>query len=275
MRIGPGPTGSAGVATAITAITAIAPIAGITVRFRTAPPLSSRFYDRRRALVRPYPTWRSAEILYRYLLLSGSLAVARRHHGVDQPVLDGLLGGHEAGAAGFAQHLVDVLAGMARDDLRHSPGHVEDLAGGDLDVRGRAAEAAGALVDHDLRVRQRVALAGRAAAEDHRPGAHPHAETDRRHIRLDVLHGVIDRHPGIRRPAWRVHVEEDVAAGILRVEMEQLGRDQVRDLVVHLLAQEHDSLAQQARVDVEGALPAPVLLDDHRNNGAHDHGNLL
>ena len=63
--------------------------------------------------------------------------------------------------------------------------------------------------------------------------------------------------------------------GCLRVEVQQLGGDQVRDLVVDLLAEEHDALAQQARIDVERTLPAPVLLDDHRHDRSHQHFDLL
>ena len=46
--------------------------------------------------------------------------------------------------------------------------------------------------------------------------------------------------------------------GILRLEEEELRRDQVRDVVVDLLAEEDDALAQEPRVDVERALVAPV-----------------
>ena len=52
-------------------------------------------------------------------------------------------------------------------------------------------------------------------------------------------------------------------------------RDEVRDLVVHLLAEEDDSLAQQPRVDVERALTAAVGLEHHRYYGSHHHGSLL
>jgi len=53
--------------------------------------------------------------------------------------------------------------------------------------------------------------------------------------------------------------------------MKQLRSDQVRDLVVHLLTEEHDPLAEQARIDVEGALRASVLLDHHRYDRSDQH----
>src|SRR5215212_3668437 len=51
--------------------------------------------------------------------------------------------------------------------------------------------------------------------------------------------------------------------------MEQLGHDQVRDLVVHGRAEEDDPLVEEAGVDVERALPTGGLLDDHRYEWAH------
>jgi hypothetical protein len=58
--------------------------------------------------------------------------------------------------------------------------------------------------------------------------------------------------------------------------VDQLCHHQVRDVVVDLLADEHDALVEQARVDVEGTLAAGRLLQDHGNErglGAADlHG---
>src|SRR5437773_10769858 len=56
--------------------------------------------------------------------------------------------------------------------------------------------------------------------------------------------------------------------------MEELGDDEVRDLVVDRGAQKDDPLVEQARVDVEGALAARGLLDHHGNQRTHA-GSLL
>ena len=80
--------------------------------------------------------------------------------------------------------------------------------------------------------------------------------------RADVLHDVVDRHAGVGHAPGRVDVELDVLLGVLGLEEEHLGDDQVGHLVVDLLAQEDDALAQQLRVDVEGPV-APVALLDH------------
>ena len=51
--------------------------------------------------------------------------------------------------------------------------------------------------------------------------------------------------------------------------MEQFGDGQVGDLVVDRAAEEDDPLAQEAGVDVEGALAARGLLDDDGDQRAH------
>ena len=92
----------------------------------------------------------------------------------------------------------------------------------------------------------------------------------------DVLHDVVDRHAGVRQAAGGVDVEMDVLVRVLRFEVEDLGHDQVGDLVVDLLAEEHDALLEQQRVDVEGAVAAAGLVDDGRDEGLVEvHVGLL
>ena len=57
--------------------------------------------------------------------------------------------------------------------------------------------------------------------------------------------------------------------GVLRLEVDELGNDEVGDVLADLGAEEDDPLVKQPRVDVEGALAARALLDHHRNQGAH------
>ena len=124
-------------------------------------------------------------------------------------------------------------------------------------------------MDQDSRVRQRHPLSFRAAGEKQRSHAHRDADADRLHVRLDELHRVVDRETGIHRAARRVDVEEDVLVRIVRLQMQELGDHEVRDLVVHGGPEEDDALGEQARVDVEGALAARGLLDHHRDQRAH------
>ena len=116
---------------------------------------------------------------------------------------------------------------------------------------------------------QRHALALGAARQQQRAHRHRDADADRLHVGLDELHRVVDREARVHRPARRVDVQRDVLVRVLGLEVQQLGDDQVRDLVVHGCPQEDDALVQQPAVDVEGALASRRLLDHHGDKGAH------
>ena len=121
------------------------------------------------------------------------------------------------------------------------------------------------------RVRQRRALALRARRQQQRAHRHRHADAHRRDVGLDELHRVVDREARVDAAAGRVDVDRDVLVGILALQVQQLGDDEVRDLVVDRRAEEDDPLVEQPRVDVELALAARGALDDHRDqrHGRH------
>ena len=108
----------------------------------------------------------------------------------------------------------------------------------------------GRLVHHDPRVRQRVALALGAGAEQELAHRRGQAHADRGDVVGDVVHGVVDRHAGVDRATGAVDVQEDVGLGVLGGQQQQLGADRVGVLVAHLGAEEDDPLAQQPLVDV-------------------------
>ena len=56
----------------------------------------------------------------------------------------------------------------------------------------------------------------------------------------DELHRVVDREPGIHDAARRVDVDRDVLVGVLRLEVEELRDDEVRDLVVDRRSEKDD-----------------------------------
>ena len=116
---------------------------------------------------------------------------------------------------------------------------------------------------------QGEALALRAAGEQERAHRHRDADARRLHVGADELHRVVDREARVDDAARRVDVDRDVLVGVVGLEVQQLGDDEVRDLVVDRGADEDDALAQQAGVDVERALAARVLLDD---DGDERHG---
>ena len=69
-------------------------------------------------------------------------------------------------------------------------------------------------------------------------------------VGLDELHGVVDRHAGRHRAARAVDVQPDVPLGVVAGQVQQLGADDVGDVVVDLGAEEDDALAQEAVEDL-------------------------
>ena len=100
------------------------------------------------------------------------------------------------------------------------------------------------------------------------------ADADGRDAGLDVLHGVVDRHAGSHHAARRVDVHADRLRRVLALEEQQLCGDERRHAVFHLARDEHDAFAQQAAENVEAALTAAGLLDNHRHQraGGPRHG---
>src|SRR6266571_7976161 len=139
-------------------------------------------------------------------------------HIVDDSVLLGLLGIHEVVALHVLGDLLHRLPGVVGDDLLEAPLEADDLARLDLDIGPLPLEAARNLVDQDLGVRQRHPLSFRAAAQEESPHRHRDPDADRRYVRLDELHRVVDREAGVDRSARRVDVDRDVLVGVLRLE---------------------------------------------------------
>src|SRR5262245_147816 len=181
---------------------------------------------------------------------------------VDDPVVLCLDRAHDEVAVGVVRNLLDGLVGVVRHDLVEELARPDDLLGLDLDVDGLAGCATVGLVDQDARVRERVALAVRARRQQHRRRRRGLADADRLHVRLDVLHRVVDREQRRDLAPGRVDVHGDVLVGVFALEMQQLGDHQVRDRVVDRRAEEDDALLEQPGVDVEGTLAAVGLLDD-------------
>src|SRR5205807_9968174 len=124
------------------------------------------------------------------------------------------------------------------------------------------------LVDVDPRVRQRRPPDLGAGHQQDGAEAGGPAYRHRRDRGRDVLHRVVDRKAGRDRPARRVDVYLDLLLRVVRGEEDQLGDDQVGQDVVDGPADDHDPVAQQAGVDVEGALAvAALVLDDGGDPG--------
>ena len=83
--------------------------------------------------------------------------------------------------------------------------------------------------------------------------------------RPDELHRVVHRKAGGHMAARRVDVHRDFLLRILRFEEQELRDDNRGHHILDHAGHEDDALFQKPRIDIEGALAAVRLLDDHRD----------
>ena len=114
----------------------------------------------------------------------------------------------------------------------------------DLNVGGLALGAAGHLMDHDLGVGQRLALALGARRQQESAHGGRHADANGGHVALQVLHGIVDGHAGVHRAARTVDIEHDIRVRVLHFQEQHLRHDQVGRIIGNLAAQEDDPVLQ-------------------------------
>ena len=83
-------------------------------------------------------------------------------------------------------------------------------------------------------------LPGAPPARSSARDAHRDPAADRLHVGRDELHRVVDRQAGVDLAARRVDVHADVAVGVGGLQVQELGDDEVGDLVVDRRAEEDD-----------------------------------
>ena len=127
---------------------------------------------------------------------------------------------------------LDRLLGMEGESLVEPLSPAEDLPGMDLDIGCLTLKYTKGLMDQHAGVGQCPSLALGSACQEH--GAHRRGlpDADGGHVAADVVHGVIDGHAGSDDASRAVDVEEDVFLGVLTLEVEELGHDQVGNLIV-------------------------------------------
>jgi len=91
-------------------------------------------------------------------------------------------------------------------------------------------------MNHHRRVLQRIPVPLLPTSQEQTAHTRRHAHTERMHRRGDVLHRVVYRQAGRDGPARRVDVQLDWFARVLRLEEEELGREERGCLVVDLLS---------------------------------------
>lgn len=178
--------------------------------------------------------------------LTGSL-----YYSVNQTIFQRLLRAHKVISVHIIEQLFILLPRHSCILMRKILPNPQDLLRLDLNITRLSLRAAHRLMNHDPRMRQRKPLSLFPTAQQKRRHRRRQPHIDRHNIRLDMLHGIINRHSRDDRPPRRVDVQVDGLGVVLRLEVQHDRDDLVRDLVVDFLAQEDDALAVQPVVDVD------------------------
>ncbi|CDN42670.1 hypothetical protein BN871_BS_00270 [Paenibacillus sp. P22] len=184
---------------------------------------------------------------------------------VDQTVCLGFVRAHEVVAVRIPVDLLVRLSCAVDIDLVQLLLGLENPVRVDLDVRGLASNAAQRLMDHDLAVGKREALALGSCGQQQGPHAGGHAYADRGNIRLDELHCIINTHAGRDRTAGRVDVQVDILLRIVSRKEEQLGDDGIGDVIVDGAAKKDNPVLEETGIDIVRSFTAVCLFDYDRD----------
>src|SRR5579872_97677 len=185
---------------------------------------------------------------------------------VNNTVFLPLLRAHDVVPFGVILDTLQGLTGVVRQYLVEALAGAQQLPGVNIDIRRLAAQALHPrLMNKDAGIGEGVPLPLGAGREQH--GGHRRRLPDAvgRHVRLDELHRVVDRHAGRHDAARAVDVQQDVPIGVLGLQKQHLRDHQIGDVVVDGRADEDDAVLQQAREDVVCTLAAVGLFDHHRD----------
>src|SRR5258708_26285258 len=163
---------------------------------------------------------------------------------VDNTVLLGVVCRHIKVTLHIFFYLSDWLAGVLGEYSIKVLARLDDVLGGDLDIRSLALHAAPGLVNHHFGIRERKAFALLSRRENDARGGGRDADTDRRDIWFDVIHRVEDGEASSNRASRRINVDVDIFLGVFRFKKEKLRDDQVRGIVINGSAQKDNTVFQ-------------------------------
>ena len=125
-----------------------------------------------------------------------------------------------------------------------------------------ALGAARDLVDHDVRVRERVPFAFGSRAEQNRTHAGCKAHAVGVHIAGHELHRIVNRESGSYGTTGRVDVDVDVFFRVFHLKEKKLRDNKVRHCVINRSSDEDDAILEETGVNIVAAFTAASLFDD-------------
>ena len=157
----------------------------------------------------------------------------RFKHLIHEAIINSLLSGHIEITLGIPNDRLDVLIGCFCKDLIKPFLDPQDLFGLDFDIRSLTLSTTQGLVHVDGGMRQSITLALFTGSQEDSTKAGCNANRDCADLVRNHAHGVEDGHTGINLAARGVDVHLDAALRVLTAQIEQLGNDQIGNLIVN------------------------------------------
>jgi len=120
------------------------------------------------------------------------------------------------------------------------------------------------LVHHYAAVRQCVTLTLCSSGEKKRSHTGSLSDAVGDDVTLQEVHGVVNGQTVGHAATWGVDIETDVLFGVFHLEEEHLGDDSIGDKIVDRCADEYNTVAKKAAVNIPGALGATFTFVDSR-----------
>ena len=117
---------------------------------------------------------------------------------------------------------------------------------------------------HYAAIRQCVTLTPCSSGEKKRSHTGGLSDAVGDDLTLKEVHGVVNGHTVGHAATWRVDVEADVLFRVLHLEEEHLRDDRIGDKIVDRCADEYNTVAKKAAVNIPGALGATFTFVDSR-----------
>mmetsp|Transcript_5165 Transcript_5165/g.8140 ORF Transcript_5165/g.8140 Transcript_5165/m.8140 type:complete len:253 (+) Transcript_5165:312-1070(+) len=185
----------------------------------------------------------------------------RRYHLVNNSIIHRLLGSHKEIPITIGLNLIlgliAILGNVRVKDLANE----QNFLCLDFNISGLTLRTSKGLMDHDAGVGKGASLAGCAGTEEEGTHGRGHAEAYGANVAGNILHGIVNGHTGRDGSARGVDVEGDVLGRVLVGEVEELGDEDVGDLVVDSLSEEDDAVLEEAGDDI--LLGGTVVNDGH------------
>jgi len=174
------------------------------------------------------------------------------------PIDQGFIWCHEKIPIGILCYFLNCLIAIFRHEFVQTSLREQNLLRLNLNIGRLPLRTTQRLMDHNPRIRQALPLPRRSCPQEKSTHTRRHSETNRLYVTGYELHCIVDGESRGDGSARGVDIEGDVLVRVLVREEEELGHENVGDLVVDVGSEEEDAVFEEAGNDVNLTLATAV-----------------